>query len=323
MSYEHGTPHYNLPQTIGTDKRDWFDTNNAFADVDADLYAAKTGAETAVHDIGVVEASVTALEGRVSTAEGDIDTLEAGLATANENIGINSTAIADVRTQLGADKQDLKDTICAIEEASATAEYRHEVGTFFWYNDTLYKTTVLIPVGQQIVPNVNCSTTNITTELLAGGSGSVSADAVTFDNSGTDLSSTNVEDAVKEVNTKVNEKQSATDNNLTTTSKQIVGAINEVNTAIANYEQWTYLTSITTTSGTYSVDFSQYKAVKIISVYSGKIDSVEIYTNLLSSTALQHRMISDANGNIGAFNITNSAITEGGNSVRLYVYVTA
>ena len=169
MSYEHGTPHYNLPQTVGTDKRDWFDTNEAFADVDADLYAAKTASETAAHDIETIEASVTALEGRVGTAEGDIDTLEAELATANENIGINSTAIADVRTQLGADKQDLKDAICAIEEASATAEYRHEVGTFFWYNDTLYKTTVLIPVGQQIVPNVNCSTTNITTELLAGG----------------------------------------------------------------------------------------------------------------------------------------------------------
>ena len=47
MSYAHGTSHYNLPQTVGTDKRDWFDTNQAFANVDADLYAAKTGAETA------------------------------------------------------------------------------------------------------------------------------------------------------------------------------------------------------------------------------------------------------------------------------------
>lgn len=92
--------------------------------------------------------------------------------------------------------------------------------------------------------------------------------------------------------------------------------------AIANCDKWTYLTAITTAGGTYPVDFTQYKAVRIICIFSGKIDSVVIYTNLLSSTALQYRMISSAHDNIGAFNITNSAITEGGNGASLYVYVT-
>lgn len=172
MSYAVGTPHYNLPQTTGNDKRDWFDTNQAFLALDGDVYGAKTTADSVAQDMSDVVQSVANLSTRVGTAEGDIDNLESGLATANENIGINATAIGNLSTQLGDVKQDVKDAICSIEETSATAQYRHEVGTFFWYNDTLYKTTVLIPVGNTIVPNTNCETTNVTTELLNGGGGS-------------------------------------------------------------------------------------------------------------------------------------------------------
>lgn len=103
---------------------------------------------------------------------------------------------------------------------------------------------------------------------------------------------------------------------------QLNADLTELNTAIANCEKWDFLTAITTTGGTYSVDFTQYKAVRIISVYNGRIDSLEIYTNLLTSTSLQHRMIDNANSDIGVFKITNSAITELGNGAKLYVYVT-
>ena len=172
MSYAVGTPHYNLPQTTGNDKRDWFDTNEAFLELDTDVYDAKTTADTVSQDMSDVVQNVASLSTRVGTAEDDIDNLEGGLTTANENIGINATAIGNLSTQLGDVKQDMKDAICSIEETSATAQYRHEVGTFFWYNDTLYKTTVLIPIGNTIVPNTNCETTNVTTELLNGGGGS-------------------------------------------------------------------------------------------------------------------------------------------------------
>lgn len=172
MSYANGTTHYNLPQTVGTDKRDWFDTNEAFRNVDADLHSAKTTADDVAQDMADVVTQVGNLNTRVGTVEGDVNTLEGSLATANENIGINATAISNLGTQISGVKQDMKDSICSIEESSATAQYRHEVGTFFWYNDTLYKTTVLIPVGNTIVPNTNCETTNVTTELLNGGGGS-------------------------------------------------------------------------------------------------------------------------------------------------------
>ena len=49
--YANGTTHYNLPQTVGTDKRDWTDTNQAFADIDAALYTASETASSAASDI--------------------------------------------------------------------------------------------------------------------------------------------------------------------------------------------------------------------------------------------------------------------------------
>lgn len=171
MSYEHGTPNYNLPQTVGTDKRDWFDTNECFRNVDADLHSALENSETATADIVTVKADIVRVEGKADANTDAITGLTSDLATTNENVAVVTTGLTELGTEVRGDKQDLKDSICAIEETTATAEYRHEVGSYFWYNDTLYKTIVLITEGSTIVPDVNCSTTNITTELLNGGGG--------------------------------------------------------------------------------------------------------------------------------------------------------
>lgn len=166
MSYEHGTPFVNLPQTVGSDKRDWFDTNEAYRDLDAKLKTAYEGAGSSAEGLVEVNARVDEVNTTVSQHTTQIEELSAHLGTTDENVAVNSTAINGLQTEVRDNKQDLKDSICSIEEQTATAQYRHEVGTYFWYNDTLYKTTVLIAVNQQIVPNVNCDTTNITTELL-------------------------------------------------------------------------------------------------------------------------------------------------------------
>lgn len=47
MSYARGTQNYNLPQTQGTDKRDWSDTNAAFLAVDTAIKTANTTASSA------------------------------------------------------------------------------------------------------------------------------------------------------------------------------------------------------------------------------------------------------------------------------------
>lgn len=169
MSYEHGTTHYNLPQTVGSDTRDWFDTNEAFADIDAAIYSAGQTAEQSVQDLTEVKTDIQSLKDADIAMTGRVDGIDGRVETAELKIDRLQDEIID-------DNQDLKDAICSIEEASATAAYAHATGEFFWYNDTLYKATTNIAIGQQIVPDTNCKTTNITTELLEGGQGGVEID---------------------------------------------------------------------------------------------------------------------------------------------------
>ena len=159
MSYARGTEHYNLPQTVGTDKRDWFDTNTAFENVDADLYSAKQTADNTASDV----ASLTT---RVGTAEGDISSLATRVGTAEGDISALQGSVTGLGNDLADVKADLRDAICSVVEPDATADYAHAVDSYFWYNDTLYITTVAIAVGDTIVPNTNCNTTNVTTEII-------------------------------------------------------------------------------------------------------------------------------------------------------------
>ena len=158
MSYAKGTTHYNLPQTMGDDKRDWFDTNEPFAAVDAALNGA-------VEEVAVLDKDVTTLKSDMETAKTDIVGLKAYDTQNDVKISALQTLTAQHTVDIENVRQDSEDMICAIEEGSATASYAHEIGSYFRYNDTLYITTVPINVGDTIVPDVNCSTTDIVTRL--------------------------------------------------------------------------------------------------------------------------------------------------------------
>lgn len=161
MSYENGTLHYNLPQTVGSDKRDWFDTNEAFAEIDADLHTAKETAE------GNAEA-LTALTTRVGTLEEHDVSTDTAITNLTARVSACEQAITTLTTELADARQDFKDAICTYDEGTATLSTRgYQIGDFFWYNDTLYKATAVINVGAAIVPNTNCETTTITAELLS------------------------------------------------------------------------------------------------------------------------------------------------------------
>ena len=158
MSYAKGTTHYNLPQTMGDDKRDWFDTNEPFAAVDAALNGA-------VEEVAVLDKDVTTLKSDMETAKTDIVGLKAYDTQNDVKVSALQTLTAQHTVDIENVRQDSEDMICAIEEGSATASYAHEIGSYFRYNDTLYITTVPINVGDTIVPDVNCSTTDIVTRL--------------------------------------------------------------------------------------------------------------------------------------------------------------
>lgn len=205
MSYANGTTHYNLPQTLGTDKRDWFDTNQAFADIDAAIYGAVQNASQAVTDL-------SALTTRVGAAENDIDTLETAIGTHTSQISAMQTSITQIGNAVTDNKQDVLDMIESTQEASATATYAHAVDSYFIYNDTLYVTTVAIAAGDTIVPNTNCETTDIGTVLgqlntaLAG----IDASDVDYDNTNSGLSATDVQGAVDEINSALIDIKSTT-----------------------------------------------------------------------------------------------------------------
>ena len=159
MSYANGTQFYNLPQTVGTDKRDWFDTNGAFAAVDAALHAAATGQAADAEAIATIntslasaESDIAALQTASTSQASDISALQATVAT-------QGTAITDVR-------QDAEDMISAFNEGAASVStHAYAIGDYFIYNDVLYKATAAIAIGATIVPNTNCSATNVTSEI--------------------------------------------------------------------------------------------------------------------------------------------------------------
>ena len=57
------------------------------------------------------------------------------------------------------------------EEASATSAHAYAVGEHFIYNDTLYRATAAIAIGDTITPDTNCVATNVMTEVESGGGG--------------------------------------------------------------------------------------------------------------------------------------------------------
>ena len=176
MSYASGTTHYNLPQTVGSDKRDWTDTNQAFSDIDAAIYGAAQGASAATSAIETINGEIETITGKQAVDEGNISTLSGKVSTLESTVGTQGAAIADVR-------QDLQDNIESKREASATSTHAYNIGDTFYYNDVLYKATAQISIGGTIVPSTNCVAVTVMSELQAVNpdKGSVTVEAVNGD----------------------------------------------------------------------------------------------------------------------------------------------
>lgn len=172
MSYQNGTTHFNLPQTVGSDKRDWFDTNEAFRNVDETLHTASIDSSTAIEQIAEANADIVAVDTKADGIADRVTVVEGKQATDEENISQNSLAITQLNSRVTGLGTDLAEMIEVTEEPSATATVQHTVGSYFRYNDNLWRTLVLIRVGDEIVPDVNCETTDVMSrvQLLEAGS---------------------------------------------------------------------------------------------------------------------------------------------------------
>ena len=158
MSYTNETTHYGIPKPLGTDLTTPMDYNQAADAIDAAVWGAVQDAATAVSDAASAVSTAGSAASDVSAMGTRVTTLEGTVATQGTAITGLTGDVADVRA-------DITDNICAVKEATATAAYAHAIGSYFYYNDILYRTTTAIAVGDTIVPNTNCTAVTVATEM--------------------------------------------------------------------------------------------------------------------------------------------------------------
>jgi hypothetical protein len=135
--------------------------------------------------------------GYVDDAIDALTKADVGLGNVDNTSDLNKPVSTAQQTALNG-KTDT--TVIAPTEATTTASRRYEIGEQFILNGVLYTATAVITSGDTIIVNTNCVLSENITEQLKDID--LSADNVSFDNTGTDLVSENVEDAIKEVNGK-------------------------------------------------------------------------------------------------------------------------
>ena len=159
MSSTTTTQFYGLTQYIGTDKPDFADNNQAFRNVDADLHQVVQDSQGFTSDIADLTERVGNLDTDLTNLSGDLDGEKAKI-TALQNKELSQD------TEISRVERNAQDMITAYNEASATSTHAYAVGDYFIYNNVLYQATAAIAVGATIVPDTNCTTTNVTSELI-------------------------------------------------------------------------------------------------------------------------------------------------------------
>lgn len=198
MAHTNQTAHYHLPQYVGTDIiNPLTDTNSAYEAIDTAIYevgqtasgmasdidalkiqngdsALDTTAQTLSGAINELKNGSDALGLRVTATETDVSTLQSQMSTATGNITTLNTSVAGLQTEVAS-------------KASATA---------------LNNLTVKVGTGNLNTTAQNCvdAINEVLAEIPSGGN--VSADDVTYDNTDSGLTATNVQDAIDEVNQK-------------------------------------------------------------------------------------------------------------------------
>lgn len=158
MSYTNETTYYGLPLPTGSDKSTFTDNNTAFQAVDAALHTAYEQSGAATEDIVAIKATVANLIQADIDFQSDLDTEKGKIRNLQDKEVLQDSAIAAV-------KADAFDMITAYNEPTATSTHAYSVGDFFIYNDVLYRATDSIAIGDTIVPDTNCATTNVSTEI--------------------------------------------------------------------------------------------------------------------------------------------------------------
>lgn len=221
MAHTNATANYELSQFLGTDKPAWLvDYNGDMLKIDTALKNIADAEADSAEDIQELQDAIGAegLTGRITDIENDIGDIKteignvelpttaqsltgaiAELKGVNDNqnaaIGENATTIAQVGGAVDGVTR-LAYTIANVYDSTST----YAVGDYVINQNTLYKCTTAINVGEDFDPSKWVSV-KVMSEVGQGGGGSVSADDVSYDNTQSGLSATNIQDAIDELAT--------------------------------------------------------------------------------------------------------------------------
>lgn len=121
MSYRVGTPNYNLPQTEGTDKRDWSDTNQAFLEIDTAIKNAVDTSTSASSAAGTAQQTADSANTAASHAQTDATTAQT-LATSASELATTAKNRADSAYTL-AQSATTKTTVTPTAQTGVTVQY--------------------------------------------------------------------------------------------------------------------------------------------------------------------------------------------------------
>ena len=169
MSATNATTNYSLPLFIGTDKPAWLvDWNSAMTAIDAAIKGVDTDVQGAIVDISGLSSTVASHTASISTISGQITVITTNLNTATGNINTINSLIGN-----GTPTTTDQTIIGAINELHANQ------------GDLADLTTPAV----SLVAAINA---------ISGG-GAVAASAVSYNNTGSGLSATNVQSAIDEL----------------------------------------------------------------------------------------------------------------------------
>ena len=172
MSATNATTNYALPIFIGTDKPAWLvDWNSAMTAIDAAIKGVDTDVQGAVVDISGLSSTVASHTSTLSTISGQITVITTNLNTATGNINTINSLIGN-----GTPTTTDQTLIGAINELHANQGDLSQL-------QTTDKSSLVAAIN----------------EILGGGQGIISASIVSYSNTASGLSASNVQSAIDEV----------------------------------------------------------------------------------------------------------------------------
>ena len=203
MSATNSTTNYALPIFIGTDKPAWLvDWNSAMTAIDAAIKGVDTDVQGAVVDISGLSSTVASHTSSIATISGQITVITTNLNTATGNINTINSLIGN-----GTPTTTDQTLIGAINELHAN---QGDLADLTTPTVSLVAAINAISAGGAVAANAvsydntvsGLTATNVQAaidELAQGGSESPAASAVTYSNTTSGLTATNVQDAIDEL----------------------------------------------------------------------------------------------------------------------------